>query len=72
MSAAVPDDAVEDGVDRHERDRPDDGPEHPRRTDLGRAIRAVAKNPGFSRPSAFGTIASTMSARVSAVTDGET
>src|SRR5680860_1695267 len=34
MSAAVPDDAVEDGVDRDERDRPDHGPEQPRRTHL--------------------------------------
>ena len=36
------------------------------------SMRAVAKNPGFSRPSAFGTIASSVSARVDAVTDGET
>ena len=36
------------------------------------SICAVAKNPGFSRPAALGTMASSVSARVAAVTDGET
>ncbi len=36
------------------------------------SICAVAKKPGFNRPVALGTIASIVSARVSAVTDGDT
>ena len=36
------------------------------------SMRAVAKNPGFSRPSGLGTTASRVSARVAASTDGDT
>ena len=39
---------------------------------LACSMRAVAKKPGLRRPLPFGTTASTISARVSAFTDGDT
>ena len=54
-------------------DRPDGRGRHEQRRRFAAcSMRAVAKNPGFRRPSSFGTSASTTSARDSALSAGET